>query len=556
MIFKNIFARRASGSATLEYVLLLLAIIVFILLLVLLAGVAKRSLVDKPPGQDEGGGTGTANKDCIERIDPKAKDYVEIVNAAAAKYGQDPALMLAQLKQENGFNATGVSHAGAQGIAQFMPATWSEYGQDGNNNGTKDPNEPEDAIYAQAAYLKAIKNTLGPLGTTENVLAGYNAGPGAVQQYGGIPPYDETQKYVKNIMATYKEYKKCLETTNCGDVQIVPGKKIYLHWSAGDYNTPYPDYNYNILGDGSVVMKPGGDSTAGRNTDAIGIAVAAGAGNVTSSNYPSDDIYGSKTFHNYPIKPTQIEKMAEIIAALAKTNNIPIDSKHVMTHAEAGSLRDFPADLVRKVSPPLNPCPERNPDDASAQALGMPTCNYGPSSWKDGWPGGSMVRWDFWEKGDQIRALAQQKLDRCNQAAAQLPTGDRAELINKIKNHPHIKFSGVSEAELNSLSDGLLRFLLAIGDSGNGDIFITCLTNHSQLTASGNNSQHPIGEAVDLGVNNNLQKYIFDNRSVLNIHQLLGPIDRYYVDDGKGYTSNHDGLWDLHQNHIHVGVNK
>ncbi|MFG3259047.1 NlpC/P60 family protein [Streptomyces sp. NPDC048172] len=114
-----------------------------------------------------------------------------------------PSFLAAQLHQESNFNPKAVSPANAAGIAQFIPPTWSQYGKDGDGDGRKDVMNPRDAIPAQAAYdcalAQEVKNVPG--NGTSNMLAAYNAGPAAVLKYMGIPPYAETQKYVKLIRA-------------------------------------------------------------------------------------------------------------------------------------------------------------------------------------------------------------------------------------------------------------------------------------------------------------------------------------------------------------------
>ncbi|MFF1906370.1 NlpC/P60 family protein [Kitasatospora sp. NPDC058218] len=110
-------------------------------------------------------------------------------------------LLAAQLYTESNFNPDAVSPVGAVGIAQFMPGTWAEHGQDGDGDGIKDIRNPADAIAAQAKYdctlAKEVKDVPGD--STENMLAAYNAGGGAVIKYGGIPPYEETRNYVRSI---------------------------------------------------------------------------------------------------------------------------------------------------------------------------------------------------------------------------------------------------------------------------------------------------------------------------------------------------------------------
>ena len=125
-----------------------------------------------------------------------------------------PALLAAQLKQESGFRPGLRSPAGAEGYTQFMPQTWAAYGYPVDENGqisgpagAGDPNDVGDAVMAQGRYNCAVAESLRPKiasgqisgDPVELMLAGYNAGPGAVEQYGGIPPYAETQQYVTSI---------------------------------------------------------------------------------------------------------------------------------------------------------------------------------------------------------------------------------------------------------------------------------------------------------------------------------------------------------------------
>ncbi len=113
----------------------------------------------------------------------------------------NPALLAAQLYQESGFNPNARSPAKAEGIAQFIPGTWATHGVDGDGDGDRDVWDPNDAIPSAASYdcelAKYVKDVPGD--TSANMLAAYNAGAYAVIKYGGVPPYKETQGYVKTI---------------------------------------------------------------------------------------------------------------------------------------------------------------------------------------------------------------------------------------------------------------------------------------------------------------------------------------------------------------------
>ncbi|MEV5001598.1 transglycosylase SLT domain-containing protein [Nocardioides sp. LML1-1-1.1] len=117
--------------------------------------------------------------------------YADLINAAAARTGVPGELLAAVAKQESGFNAKAVSPAGAQGLMQLMPGT-------ARGLGVENSFDPAQAIDGGARLLRSL---LDKFGRTDLALAAYNAGPGAVTRYDGIPPYRETQNYVRNIMA-------------------------------------------------------------------------------------------------------------------------------------------------------------------------------------------------------------------------------------------------------------------------------------------------------------------------------------------------------------------
>jgi cell wall-associated NlpC family hydrolase len=122
-------------------------------------------------------------------IDPAAAPYAALFNAAGARHGIDPRVLSAVAKVESGYNPQAVSSAGARGLMQFMPATAAGMGID--------PLDPAQAIDGAARYLATQQRDFGSL---ELALAAYNAGPGAVRRFGGVPPYAQTQAYVQKVM--------------------------------------------------------------------------------------------------------------------------------------------------------------------------------------------------------------------------------------------------------------------------------------------------------------------------------------------------------------------
>jgi soluble lytic murein transglycosylase-like protein len=124
--------------------------------------------------------------------------YNAEIEAAAARHGLDPALLKALIRQESNFDPNAGSPAGAQGLTQLMPAT-------ARSLGVTNPHDPAQAIEGGAKYLKQQLDRFG--GDVQKALAAYNAGPGAVARFGGIPPYAETQQYVQKVMAYAEQYR-------------------------------------------------------------------------------------------------------------------------------------------------------------------------------------------------------------------------------------------------------------------------------------------------------------------------------------------------------------
>ena len=126
------------------------------------------------------------------------KDFDEIINSASQRYGVDPTLVKAIVKAESDFDATAVSRVGARGLMQLMPQT-------ARDMGVRDIHDPQDNVEGGIRYLsKLLKMFDWKLNLA---IAAYNAGENAVLKYGTIPPYSETQNYVKRVMYYYNSYR-------------------------------------------------------------------------------------------------------------------------------------------------------------------------------------------------------------------------------------------------------------------------------------------------------------------------------------------------------------
>lgn len=130
---------------------------------------------------------------------PPSEAYEEMIQDAAAEYEMDPALIRAVMQAESAFHPYAVSRAGAEGLMQLMPELSVEMG-------VTDAFDPRENIRGGVRYLKRLLDYHN--GDLDLALASYNAGPGNVERYGGVPPFRETRDYVKTIKALYARSKQ------------------------------------------------------------------------------------------------------------------------------------------------------------------------------------------------------------------------------------------------------------------------------------------------------------------------------------------------------------
>jgi soluble lytic murein transglycosylase-like protein len=131
---------------------------------------------------------------------PSAKTHFDaLIDASATAWHVDKALVKAIVANESAFDPHAMSPTGAQGLMQLEPATAAELG-------VTDPYDPGQNVGGGTRYIRGLLDRFH--GDLRRAVAAYNAGPAAVEKYGGVPPYAETRAYVENVLESYRRYKK------------------------------------------------------------------------------------------------------------------------------------------------------------------------------------------------------------------------------------------------------------------------------------------------------------------------------------------------------------
>lgn len=164
-------------------------------------------------------------------ISSRSAAYTDIIEENAARHGVSPDLVRAVIQAESAFNPMARSHKGAMGLMQLMPATARQYG-------VTDAYDPVENVAAGVAYLKSLLERYD--GNEELALAAYNAGPGAVEKYGAVPPYRETRAYVAKIRGASSAPRPPARIYKT--VEIVNGREVvrYSNSPAEPTQTPVP----------------------------------------------------------------------------------------------------------------------------------------------------------------------------------------------------------------------------------------------------------------------------------------------------------------------------
>ncbi len=245
--------------------------------------------------------------------------YASSINAAAKKYGVNPNLIAAIIKQESNFNARAVSKSGAQGLMQLMPAT-------ARSLGVKNSFDAHDNIMGGTKYIAQQLKAFG--GDLKLALAAYNAGPGNVKKHGGIPPFEETQDYVNKVIKNLGGLSGAVSGAT-SDIKNVSSDIVDYYIKNFRVTSDFGMRKNPITGQNK--MHEGVDLANGRTGDAVkairsGKVVTAGY-HKTAGNWVVIDHGGglqSRYMHmlgNLPVKKGQTVQAGQTIGRVGSTGN-------------------------------------------------------------------------------------------------------------------------------------------------------------------------------------------------------------------------------------------
>jgi soluble lytic murein transglycosylase-like protein len=159
---------------------------------------ARRAQAARQPSRSELLRRDLAAAAGMTRVDAAdAGPWAGLINRTASRHGVDPTLVAAVARAESGLDPRAVSHAGAKGLMQLMDGT-------ARGLGVRDPFDPAQNVEGGTRYLSDM---LDKFGSPELALAAYNAGPNAVRKHGGVPPFKETQTYVRRVLDYQRQMK-------------------------------------------------------------------------------------------------------------------------------------------------------------------------------------------------------------------------------------------------------------------------------------------------------------------------------------------------------------